>query len=209
MTILADDLAGAITKLDEDKAAELVKERLQAGVKPMEIVERLQEGMAEVGRLFETGEYFLSELINAGEIMRGIMADLEPRLVGESGKNRGTIVIGTVKDDIHDLGKDIVVMLLKGAGYKVIDMGVDVPAEKFVEAVKEHNAPLLALSVLLTGCLDSMKEAVTAAKNSGLAVKVLVGGAIVDERVKEYCGADYASAIAGDAVKVAEEVFAS
>lgn len=208
MTVLSDELARAIANLDEDKAAELVKERLQAGVKPLEIVEKLQEGMTGVGRLFETGEYFLSELINAGEIMKGIMAGLEPHLAGESGGNRGNIVIGTVKDDIHDLGKDIVVMLLKGAGYNVIDMGVDVPAEEFVEAVKEHRAPLLAMSVLLTACLESMKDTVTAVRDAGLDVKVLVGGAIVDQKVKAYTGADYASSIASDAVKVAEEVFA-
>ena len=207
MTILTDVLAKAMAGLDQDKLNQLVKERLENGGKPMEIVEKLQEGMTEVGRLFENGEYYLSELIMAGEMMKETMAVLEPFLAGEKTEYRGTIVIATVKDDIHDLGKDIVVMLLRGAGYNVIDLGVDVPSDRIVEAVKENKAPMLALSVLLTGCLDSMKDTVRAVKDSGLAARVLIGGAIVDEKVKEYCGADYASMFASDAVKVAEEIF--
>lgn len=207
MTMLTDELSKAIAELDQDKVNELVKKRLVDGVKPLEIVDKLQVGMSEVGRLFESGEYYLSELIMAGELMKETMVELEPLLAGESSEHRGTIVIATVKDDIHDLGKDIVVMLLKGAGYNVVDLGVDVPPAKIVEAVKENNAPMLALSVLLTGCLESMKESVNAVKAAGLDVKVLIGGAIVDDKVKEYCGADYASMIANDAVKVAQEVF--
>jgi 5-methyltetrahydrofolate--homocysteine methyltransferase len=207
MTVRIDELSAAICDLDDEKVTEVVKQRLEAGVKPLEIVEKLQEGMAEVGRRFESGEYFLSELINAGEIMKEVMVELESRLTGETADHRGTIIIGTVKDDIHDLGKDIVVMLLKGTGYNVIDLGVDVPAEKFVEAIKDHNARLVAMSVLLTGCVESMKKAVDAVKSSGLDVKILIGGAIVDENVKNYCGADYSSMNASDATKVADEVF--
>ncbi|MTI57895.1 MAG: 5-methyltetrahydrofolate--homocysteine methyltransferase [Geosporobacter ferrireducens] len=205
--MLTDDLSKAIVELDEDRVKELVNIRLEAGLMPLDIVSKLQEGMTEVGKRFETGEYFLSELIMAGEIMKERMVDLEPRLADVNSEHRGTIVIGTVKDDIHDLGKEIVVMLLKGSGYNVIDLGVDVPAEKFVDAIRQNKAPLLALSVLLTSCVESMKKTIDTVRASGLDVKILIGGAIVDDKVKEFCGPDYGSTIASDAVKIAEEVF--
>jgi 5-methyltetrahydrofolate--homocysteine methyltransferase len=207
MAMLNDELSKAIAELDEEKVMELVSSRLKSGATPLDIVGKLQDGLVEVGRLFESGEYFLSELIMAGEIMKEAMVELEPYLAGQESEYRGTIVIGTVKDDIHDLGKDIVVMLLKGAGYKVIDLGVDVPPEKFVETARESKASLVALSVLLTACVDSMKKTVTALRESGLDVKILIGGAIVDEKVKAFCGADYGTTVASDAVKIAEEVF--
>lgn len=204
-----DELSKALAELDEDKAVQLVKERLAAGVPAMEIVARMQDGMTEVGRLFETGEYYLSELIMAGEIMKESMTDLESQLVSGSQDHKGTIVVGTVRGDIHDLGKNIVVMLLKGAGYNVVDLGVDVPKEKFVEALREHKAPLLAMSVLLTACQESMKDTVTAVKEAGIDAKILVGGNYVDDKVREYCGADYSAMIASEGVKVAEMVFHS
>ena len=209
MNNLTDELSIAIVELEEEKVMAIVKDRLQAGVKPLDIVKKLQDGMTEVGNLFEAQEYYLSELINCGAIMKAAMVELEPHLAGSEQEYRGNIVIGTVKGDIHDLGKDIVVMLLKGTGYNVLDLGVDVPHEKFVDAVKEHNAPLLALSVLLTSCLESMKEAVTAVKEAGLDVKVLIGGPMIDDKVTAYCGADFGSTFANDGVKIAEKVFAA
>jgi len=207
--MLTDELARAVVELDRNKVKSLVKEQLQAGTGPMAIVKSLQTGMAEVGKLFEAGEYFLSELINSGDIMKNAMVELEPHLLGEKQDYRGNIVIGTVKGDIHDLGKDIVIMLLKGTGYNVIDLGVDVPIDSFIAAVKEHHASLLALSVLLTSCLDSMRDTVKAVKEAGLDVTVLIGGGIIDERATAYCGADYGSMLASDAIKVAEKVFAA
>jgi 5-methyltetrahydrofolate--homocysteine methyltransferase len=205
--MLTDSLAKAITELEEEQVAALVKERLENGTAPLEIVNALQEGMSEVGKRFESGEYFLGELVMCGEIMKDAMDVLEPHLGGASGEHKGTIVIGTVKGDIHDLGKNIVVMLLKGAGYNVIDLGVDVPKEKFVEAIKESKAPLCAMSVLLTGCQESMKEAVEAIRAEGLDTKVLIGGNYVDESVKGYVGADYVGTLASDGVKVAKKIF--
>lgn len=209
MTVLQDELAKAMVDLDQDKVVELVKQRLAAGVPALEIVNVLQAGMTEVGRLFESGEYYLSELIMAGEIMKEVMVDLEPHLAGGGGEHRGTIVIGTVKGDVHDLGKNIVIMLLKGAGYNVIDLGVDVPKEKFVEAVKEHKAPLVGMSVLLTAALESMKETVAAVKAAVPETKVVIGGPFMDEKVKEFCGADFYATSASDGVKAAEAVFGS
>jgi len=205
--MLTDSLSKAIAELEEEQVLKLVKERLESGVDPLEIVNSLQQGMAEVGRLFETGEYFLSELVMCGEIMKDSMDILEPHLSGSSGNYKGNIVIGTVKGDIHDLGKNIVVMLLKGAGYNVIDLGVDVPKEKFVEAIKESNAPLVGMSVLLTACQDSLKEAIDAIRAEGLDVKVMIGGNYIDEVVKEHVGADYYAKAAGEGLKIADEIF--
>lgn len=207
MATLTDALAKAVMELEEGKIKELVEERLAAGVSPMAIVNSMQEGMTGVGSLFETGEYFLSELIMAGEIMKETMVKLEPLLTGANQDYKGNIVIGTVKGDIHDLGKDIVVMLLKGAGYNVIDLGVDVPPEKFIAAIKEHQAPLLAMSVLLTACQEAVKDTVLAVKEAGLDTKTLVGGNYVDEKVREYSGADFSTNLASDGVKIADTVF--
>lgn len=202
-----DALSQAIIDLDEEQVASLVRERLESGVPPMDIVASLQQGMVEVGARFESGDYFLGELVMCGEIMKDSMAILEPHLSGSSGESKGTIVIGTVKGDIHDLGKNIVVMLLKGAGYQVIDLGVDVPKERFVEAIKESGAPLVGMSVLLTGCQESLKETVAAIRAAGLDTRVMIGGNYVDETVKEYAGADYSARNASDGLKIAEEIF--
>ena len=205
--MLSDEITTAIIGLDRDKVLALVKKRLQDGTEPLEIVKRLQDGMLEVGNLFAAEEYFLSELINCGEIMKAAMVELEPKIVEDTREYRGNIVMATVKGDIHDLGKNIVVMLLKGTGYNVIDLGVDVPAEKIIEAVKEHNAPMLALSVLLTACLESMQTTVQAVKEAIPDVTVIIGGPIINDKALEYCGADYGSVHASEAVNVAKKVF--
>lgn len=207
MAKLSDQLASAMAELEDDRVLELLKERLQAGTSPLEIVRSLQEGMTEVGSRFETGEYFLSELILCGQAMKDAMAELEPHLAGKNQEYRGNIVIGTVRGDVHDLGKNIVVMLLRGAGYNVIDLGVDVPAEKFVQAIKDNNAPMVGMSALLTGCQDGMKDAIEAVKAMGNKVTVVIGGNYVDETVRNYVGADYFATSASDAVKIAERVF--
>jgi 5-methyltetrahydrofolate--homocysteine methyltransferase len=209
MAALTDKLANAIAQLEEGQVLSLVKERLEAGTPPLQIVGSLQEGMTEVGLRFESGEYFLSELIMSGEIMKKAMALLEPRLAGTTQEYRGNVVIGTVKGDIHDLGKNIVVMLLKGTGYNVIDLGVDVHPDRFVEAIRQYNAPLVGMSVLLTACQEAMKTTIEKIRAAGLKVTVLIGGNYVDEKVKEYVGADYFGTTASDAVKIAEKVFAA
>jgi 5-methyltetrahydrofolate--homocysteine methyltransferase len=204
---LTDALAIAVAELEDEQVMSLVKERLGAGTPALEIVGRLQEGMTEVGRLFEAEEYFLSELVMAGEIMKDAMDELEPHLKGANQEFKGNIVIGTVRGDVHDLGKNIVVMLLKGAGYNVIDLGVDVPSDKFIDAIKESKAPLVAMSVLLTGCQDAMKDIIADIRKEGLDVKVLIGGNYVDEIVKENVGADFFGTSASDAVKYADQIF--
>ncbi|GEA15198.1 5-methyltetrahydrofolate--homocysteine methyltransferase [Moorella sp. E308F] len=200
-------LPKAMAELEEEQVLTLVKELLGNGVAPLEIVKALQEGMVEVGNRFESGDYFLSELVMAGEIMKGAMDILEPHLSGESAEHKGTIVIGTVKGDIHDLGKNIVIMLLKGSGYNVIDLGVDVPKEKFVEAVKDTGAPLVGMSVLLTSCQGALKETIEALRAEGLNTKVIIGGNYINETVRKHVGADYFATTASDGLKAATEVF--
>lgn len=207
MAKLTDSLSSALAELEDDKVRELVEEHLAAGMAPLVIVQKLQEGMQEVGVRFETGDYFLSELIMCGEAMSSAMTILEPHLKGEHSEYKGNIVIGTVRGDVHDLGKNIVAMLLKGAGYNVIDLGVDVPTEKFIEAIMEHKAPLVCMSVLLTSCQESMKDVITAIKASGLSTKILIGGNYIDEIVKNYVGADYFATMASEGVNVAGQIF--
>ncbi|MDR3543002.1 MAG: cobalamin-dependent protein [Desulfosporosinus sp.] len=205
--MLTDSLSIAIAELEEEQVAGLVKERLDSGVAPLEIVNSLQQGMAEAGNRFESGVYFLGELIMCGEIMQDSMAVLEPYLLGSNAEYKGNIIMGTVKGDIHDLGKNIVVMLLKGSGYNVIDLGVDVPIEAFVEATQKYKAPLVGMSVLLTGCQASMKDTIGAIRTAGLDAKILVGGNYINETVRDYVGADYFATAATDAVKIANEIF--
>lgn len=207
MATLTDKLASAIAELEDDQVVSIIKERLDAGVSPLEIVGKLQEGMTEVGNRFEAGEYFLSELIMAGEIMKEAMEELEPHLRGKEQEYKGNIVIGTVKGDVHDLGKNIVVMLLQGAGYNVIDLGVDVPAEKFIAAIKESKAPLVGMSVLLTACQDGMKDIISQIRAEGLDTKIIIGGNYVDEMVRKHVGADFVGTNASDAVKIANQIF--
>jgi len=204
-----DELAVAISELERERVLSLVEEWLQTGRKPMEIINSLQEGMVEVGNLFEKGEFFLSELIFTGEIMKEAMALLEPALAAGDREYHGTIVIGTVKGDIHDLGKNIVIMLLKGAGYKVVDLGVDVAPETFVQSAREAKTPLVAMSMLLTSAMGTMKECVKAVKGAGLNASVLIGGPIIDDKVMEFSGADYGSSVASDAAKIADKVFSN
>ncbi|HBW35859.1 B12-binding domain-containing protein [Desulfosporosinus sp. BICA1-9] len=139
MAKLTDSLSSALAELEDDKVRELVEEHLEAGMAPLVIVQKLQEGMQEVGVRFETGDYFLSELIMCGEAMSSAMRILEPHLRGEHSEYKGNIVIGTVRGDVHDLGKNIVVMLLKGDGYNVIGINPDVPVFVIEQTIYDTN----------------------------------------------------------------------
>ena len=197
-----NELAKALRDLDEDRVNELVDEKLAQKVSPIEIINDLNEGIVAVGELYASGQYFLTELMFSGEIMQGLMAKLEPFIAakGAEGKIIGTVVIGTVSGDIHDIGKNIVVNLLRSHRFKVIDLGVDVPAEKFVEMVQTSGAKVVGLSALLNSTYLEMKNVVEAFKEAGLRdqVKVIIGGTVVSEAVREFTGAD---AYATDAVK--------
>ncbi len=203
---MSDQLKQALSDLEEETVLNIVRERLEAGEAPLTIVANCREGMADVGRRYESQEYYISELIMAGEIFKQAMSMIGEKFQVDAGPKRGSVVIGTVKGDIHDIGKNIVVSLLEAGNYKVIDLGVDVPAERFVKAVKESDATVVGLSGLLTISFDSMKETVAALSAAGLRskVKVMVGGGSVTEQVCAYVGADALGNDAQAAVSLCE-----
>jgi len=189
-----EDLIQAVVELEEEKSYALVKKVLEEGVNPKEIIDILRKGVETVGDKFNKKEYFLTELVMAGEIFQQSAKILEAAMKGEaeSSESLGVVVIGTVKSDVHDIGKNIFVTLLQAAGFEVHDLGVDVPIEKFVTKVKETNAQIVAYSGLLTVALDSMKETTEALKAAGLRknVKIIIGGLPVDEMWMDQAGAD-------------------
>jgi methanogenic corrinoid protein MtbC1 len=189
---MSDQLKQALSDLEEEKTLKLVQERLDAGDDPLVIIAACRDGMADVGKRYEAQEYYVSDLIMAGEVFKQSMALIGKNFQTDSGPKRGTVVVGTVKGDIHDIGKDIVVSLLQAGNYNVVDLGVDVPPEKFVLAVKESGAKVVGLSGLLTVAFDAMKETVDALEKAGLRsqVKVMLGGGSVTEQVREFAGAD-------------------
>ena len=204
------DLGRALLNLEEDQAKALVKQKLEGGEDPLVIIKECNEAMAEVGQRFERDEYFISELVMSGEIFKGIMSQLEP-LLGETEKSptKGTVIIGTVKNDIHDIGKNIVVTLLKGTGFEVVDLGVDVPAEIFVREVKETGAKVVGLSALLNTTLFEMKNVVDQLIVAGLRDKttVIIGGAPCNEQVRQYAGADYYAKDAGEGTRICKQIY--
>ena len=189
---MSDQLATALADLEETTVLKLAQQRLDVGENTLAILTSCREGMVSVGKRFEAGEYYVSELIMAGEIFKQATALLGSRLKTDAIGQRGKVIIGTVKGDIHDIGKDIVVSLLKAANYDVRDLGVDVPPQKVVDEVKETGATVVGLSGLLTVAFDSMKETIAALGAAGLRpkVKVMIGGGSVSEMVQQYAGAD-------------------
>ena len=190
-----ESLSRALADLAEEKVEKLIKENVEAGVSATQILKECQAGMAEIGKRYEEEKYFVSELMYAGEIMKDIMADLGPMLSGEltSEASIGKVVLGTVKGDIHDLGKDVVALMLRGAGFEVIDLGVDVEPGKFVEAIKESGATVVGMSVFLTMAYESATATVNAIEEAGLRdkVSIMIGGGPVTELVRERTGCDF------------------
>lgn len=199
-------ISSALSALEESNVIELVREALEAGCSALEIIEEgLTPGIREVGARFEKGEYFLPELMISAEIFNKAVSLLQPLLEKSAAQTRrGRVVIGTVKGDIHDLGKNLVATMLRVDGFEVIDLGVDVPAEKFVEAVRQFKPDIVGMSALLTTTMLEMKNVIDALKSAGLreSVKVIVGGAPVTEAYAKEIGAD---AYAKDAVEAVEK----
>ncbi len=170
-----------------------VQQALGAGLPPERVLnEGLIAAMAEVGRLFEAGEYYVPEMLIAARAMKGGLAVLRPGLLAANVKAVGRVVIGTVQGDLHDIGKNLVAMMMEGAGLEVVDLGVDVPPARFVDAVKQHTPNLVGLSALLTTTMPKMKDTVQALTAAGLrdSVTVMVGGAPVTEKYAREIGAD-------------------
>lgn len=204
---LLDELADAFANLDEEKTISLVKESLEK-YDPAEIFEACRKATDIIGEKFEKGEYFLSELVMAGYIFNRTMELVLPKFQKEGTKPIGTIVLGTVEGDIHDIGKNIFKAFAEAAGFRVIDIGVDMPPEKFVEAVKTHNPDIVGLSGLLTLAIDAMRRTIEALKAAGFRdkVKVIIGGGRVDENAKQYTGADAWADSATKGVKLCKEL---
>jgi len=201
-----DQLIRAIADMEEDEAARLAAAWLDAGAAPQEVLDAAKEGLGLVGQRYESREYFLPELIIAGDVMKAIAALVKPRLADAAvATPRGRIVIGTVAGDIHDIGKDIVIFMLEVNNFEVVDLGVDVPAEAFVERVREARPAVVGLSGFLTIAFDQMRLTVEALADAGLrdSVKVMIGGAIMDDDVRDYVGADAYGANAQAAVRLA------
>jgi methylmalonyl-CoA mutase cobalamin-binding domain/chain len=201
-------LTSALVELEEDRVGSFVAQGMAGGLSPLGLVEEMRQGMLAVGERYAAGTYFLSELIMAGEIFKSGMRQLEPLLAGQETGEAGQVVIATVKGDIHDIGKDIVVAMLRGAGYQVHDLGIDVAPERIVERLKETGAGVLGLSALITTSFEAMKSTVEMLTQAGLreGVKIMIGGGPVDEKVRAYVGADAFGRDAQDAVRLAGEL---
>ena len=190
---LTKDICDAVVDGDQVQTDELVRQALEAGIPPQTVLgEGLIAAMTEVGSLFECGEYFVPDMLVSSRAMKAGMARLRPYLVAADVKPIGKVVIGTVKGDLHDIGKNLVAVMLQGVGFQVLDLGVDVSAERFVEAVRETGADLVALSALLTTTMPWMATVVEALEKAGLhgQVKVLIGGAPITQAFADQIGAD-------------------
>ena len=200
-------LADALIKGDRDKVGELTEQAINEGVSPGQILEKgLIAGMAVIGRRFKANEIYVPEVLIAARAMKAGMAILQPKLVEAGIKPIGTVVLGTVKGDLHDIGKNLVGMMLIGGGFNVVDIGTDVPADKFVEACKSENAKVCALSALLTTTMPQMQEVVKAIKESGVGVKTAIGGAPVTQSYADEIGADGYAADAASAVDLVKSL---
>ena len=204
-----DDLLHCVIDLEEEKAYDLVKKLLEDNIDPKEIIEILSKGVEVIGDKFSKKEYFLTELVMAGEIFQQSAKILEPALKKDDAKekSKGVVVVGTVKGDVHDIGKNIFVTLLQCAGFEVHDLGVDIPAQDFVGKVKETNAEIVGYSGLLTVALDTMKETTEALKSEGLRdkVKIIIGGLPTDEMWMKEVGADAFTDNAFEGVKIVKK----
>lgn len=194
-------------KMGETEAS--VQDALGEGLSPERILsEAMTAALARVGELFEAGEYFIPEMLISANAMQKGMAVLKPHLVEVGLEPAGKIVIGTVKGDLHDIGKNLVAMLLEGAGFEVIDLGTDIAPERFIEAIEREGADLLGLSALLTTTMENMRLTMQAIQSAGVRdrVKVMIGGAPVTEAFAQDIGADGYAADASRAVSLAKEL---
>ncbi|ATW25224.1 cobalamin B12-binding domain-containing protein [Candidatus Formimonas warabiya] len=205
---MSSSLASFMGDLQEDLVFEQVKQQLQEGVSPESIFNELQAGMTIVGERYQSQDYYLSELIMAADIFKNATALLQEKLQTVSKETIGTIVLGTVAGDIHDIGKDIVSLVFASNGFQVIDLGVDVPIPRFVEAVRTHQPDFVGISCLLTTCFDKMRATIAALEEEGLrsSVKVLIGGGPVEQATCDYVKADALCKDAPSGVKIAKQV---
>jgi len=205
---MSEELIKAITEMREEDALKITQDMLDAGTSPLDVLDACRKGLDAVGKHFEEGDYFLPELMLAGEMMNQITETLKPKLAEMPDRERqGKVLVGTVQGDIHDIGKNIVSFMLDVNGFEVLDLGVDISPQKFVDAIKDFQPQVVALSGFLTLSFDAMKNTVAAIEAAGLRdkVKVMIGGGQINEEVKEYAGADGFGRDAMAAVTFAKE----
>jgi 5-methyltetrahydrofolate--homocysteine methyltransferase len=203
----AKDLVKTLADLREEEALKIVEDRLKAGEDPLKILDDARRALEIVGKRFSDCQYFIPDLVYSGEILKKITDMVKPKITkGREAKRLGKVVVGTVAGDIHDIGKDIVVFMLDVNGFEVFDLGIDVPAEKFVDKIKETGTKVVGLSGFLTLAFQSMKDTVEAINKAGLRdkVKVMIGGGQIDEEVKTFTGADAYGKDAMEGVKLAK-----
>ena len=199
----------AILNRKLEQAVDVTNQAIADGVEPQAIINGYMiKAMEEVGQRFQRGEAFVPNLLMAARAMKGSLDILKPLMKGDASTTLGKVVIGTVKGDLHDIGKNLVASMLEGCGFEVINLGVDVPSDKFIAAIKENNADILCLSALLTTTMNYMKDVIEALKADGLRdqVKVMVGGAPVTAMFAEQVGADGYSEDASEAVVLARRL---
>lgn len=204
---MSGELAKLLSDLKEPEALAFVEKALGEGKDPMELLQDAKEGMNTVGKRFAGGEYFIPDLVFSGEILKSVVEMIEPNLKKEEEVKRiGKVIIGTVAGDIHDIGKDLVVFMLDVNGFEVVDLGIDVPVQKFVDAIKQTGSTVVGLSGFLTLAFQSMKDTVEAITEAGLRdqVKIMIGGGQIDDQVKGFTGADAYGRDATEAVSLAK-----
>ena len=204
-------LARLVADLEEDTVLELVRQRLEAGDNPLQIIDECNEGMRLVGQRYEQGEYFVAGLIMSGEIFREVVELVQPLIEQQSeGNASGRVLVGTVSGDIHDIGKNMFGMLLSCHGFDVIDLGVDVPPDIFAAKVLETKPDIVGLSGLITASFESMRDTVEALRKESqkrnLTFPIIIGGGMIDDQVCQYVGADYWMPDAMAGVRLCEEL---
>jgi methylmalonyl-CoA mutase cobalamin-binding domain/chain len=191
---MEEKIKSAFLGMKRNVAIDTVRAALDAGVEPLVVLKACREAMQEVGKKFETGEFFLSELIYSAEVFKAVVTILEPALAltQEAGDSKGVIVFGTPLGDIHDLGKNLVITMLRAQGFTVHDLGVNVPPERLVDEVVRTDAPVLAMSVLITPAFIAMKEVINLLEKKGIRDKtfVIIGGGVTTEFARRELGAD-------------------
>jgi 5-methyltetrahydrofolate--homocysteine methyltransferase len=205
---MSEKLVEAFVEIREEEALQITEELLESGTEPLVIIDACKEALDIIGQRFERNEAFVPELVMAGEMMGKITEMVKPKMAQDApAESLGTVLVGTVEGDIHDIGKDVVVFMLEANGFEVVDLGVDVSPAAFAEKIAEVNPDVVGLSGLLTLAFQSMKETVDAIEEAGLRdqVKIMIGGAPVDEHVQEFAGADAWGKDAMAAVSLAKQ----
>jgi len=203
------DIVGkAVTDLELEEIEQIVSGALDAGEEPQAVLDAMCAGMGAVGDLFDQGEYFLADLVLAGEVMKDGLKVLEPLLKVDSMGKKGTVVLFTVKGDVHDIGKNLVGTMLSTSGFNVIDLGVNVPTEKVVDAVRDNSPQAIGMSILLTSMVDSISDVVSALSAAGLRdnVKIAIGGACTTQQLADKMGVDALGRDAVEAVRIFESL---